>query len=480
MIDDQEVLQKLPADESVDKGIESIEVFVEEDNPEISLDGEIFVDGYEPEIAVCYFYGVDEEGNLIETPIEGGKDPQEEIFVRGEGEIQPYWRTLTGGEENADVVEFDADGNPISHHVEFEVRILDHVEFEVHDNPILYPIDPIIDENGWPIWWCVLPEILVDENGKPIDPFILYKGEMMEAGSIDDTLLPIEGEGKGDNPYVDENGNPIQTLGGGDPVVDPIVIECEKPQSYFDDEGNPIYTLGGMEIDPVLRNLQLWLADDSTEEKAEVKITRQKDISFSMKSSGDEVQELSWDDLINQRVAFHSESAKSSFTMESGDHRYVHGKTGSDKINGGKGDDWLDGNGGKDSFKAGKGDDHILVDDGKVRSIDGGQGDDTLVLRSDLGAMDLSKVKTLKGIETIDLLSGSGNGLTLTLTAKQIFKNHVDTVKILGDSFDSLVIQGEKVQLQTLVADPEGFASWQVSWHGHQTTLLVDAGINVV
>ena len=474
--------------------------------------------GFIPEIVVCYFYGVDEEGNLIETPVEGEKDPQEEIFVRGEGEIQPYWRTLTGGEENTGVVEFDADGNPI-----------------------LYPVDPIIDENGWPIWWCVALEPTLDENGNPIEPVMIRCA-----------LLPIEGEGKGDNPYVDENGNPIQTLGGGDPVIDPIVvvdyidsiaievdengnpiktlgggdpvidpvvvvdyidfiaievdengnpiqtlgggdpvidpivvvapcdpivIECRP---YVDEDGNQIYTFGGVEADPVLRNLQVWLADDSAEEKAEVKITRQKDISFTVKSNGAEVTELSWDDLINQRVDFHSESSESSFIMKSGDHRYVHGKIGSDKINGGKGDDWLDGNGGKDSFKAGKGDDHILVDDAQVRSIDGGKGDDTLVLRSDSGMLDLTKVKSLKGIETIDLLSGSGNGLSLTLSAKQLFKNHVETVKILGDSFDTLALQGEHVQLQTLVADPEGFSTWHVSWKGHETTLLIDSDINVV
>ena len=563
----QEVLQDLPADES----LEALAVIP---NPELEPI-EVSDGGFIPEMVVCYFYGVDEEGNLIETPVEGEKDSQEEIFVRGEGEIQPYWRTLTGGGENADVVELDADGNPI-----------------------LYPVDPIIDENGWPIWWCVALEPTLDENGNPIEPVMIRcdllpiegegKGDnpyvdengnpiqtlggvdpiidpvvvvhfedwiaievdengnpiqtlggvdpvevdengnpIQTLGGVDPVvdpivvvdyidsiaievdengnpifprewlrdvtvtpiiydLLPIEGDGKGDNPYVDENGNPIQTLGGGDPVIDPvvvvgpcdpIVIECRP---YVDEDGNQIYTFGGVEADPVLRNLQVWLADDSAEEKAEVKITRQKDISFTMKSSGDEVQELSWDDLINQRVDFNSESAESSFIMKSGDHRYVHGKIGSDKIKGGKGDDWLDGNGGKDSFNAGKGDDHILVDDAQVRNIDGGKGDDTLVLRSDSGMLDLTKVKSLKGIETIDLLSGSGNGLSLTLSAKQLFKNHVETVKILGDSFDTLVLEGEHVQLQTLVADPDGFASWQVSWKGHETILLVDAGINVV
>ena len=572
----QEVLQDLPADES----LEVVAVIPSPELEPIDVNDGVFI----PEIAVCYFYGVDEEGNLIETPVEGEKDPQEEIFVGGEYKIQPYWGTLTGGEEDTGVVELDADGNPI-----------------------LYPVDPIIDENGWPIWWCVALEPTLDENGNPIEPVMIRCA-----------LLPIEGEGKGDNPYVDENGNPIQTLGGGDPVIDPIVvvdyidsiaievdengnpiktlgggdpvidpvvvvdyidfiaievdengnpiqtlgggdpvidpivvvdyidsiaievdengnpiktlgggdpvidpvvvvdyidfiaievdengnpiqtlgggdpvidpivvvapcdpivIECRP---YVDEDGNQIYTFGGVEADPVLRNLQVWLADDSAEEKAEVKITRQKDISFTVKSNGAEVTELSWDDLINQRVDFHSESSESSFIMKSGDHRYVHGKIGSDKINGGKGDDWLDGNGGKDSFKAGKGDDHILVDDAQVRSIDGGKGDDTLVLRSDSGMLDLTKVKSLKGIETIDLLSGSGNGLSLTLSAKQLFKNHVETVKILGDSFDTLALQGEHVQLQTLVADPEGFSTWHVSWKGHETTLLIDSDINVV
>ena len=643
----QEVLQDLPADES----LEALAVIP---NPELEPI-EVSDGGFIPEIAFCYFYGVDEEGNLIETPMDGEKDPQEEIFGGGEYKIQPYWGTLTGGEENTDVVEFDADGNPILHHVEFEKGLpiwwdvavdptptfeppldlglpiwwdgavepnLDEngnlietpmdgekdpqeeifvrgegeiqpywrtltggeentgvVEFDADGNPILYPIDPIIDDNGWPIWWCVALEPTLDENGNPIEPVIIRCD-----------LLPIEGEGKGDNPYVDENGNPIQTLGGVDPVIDPIVVVdyidfiaievdengnpiqtlggvdpvidpvvvvdyidfiaievdengwpiCTLPEPpldengntvypvfpkewlrnevtvfdlgvdvkdpvvvvdpvvdpvvvvgpcdpivvecrpYVDEDGNQIYTFGGVEADPVLRNLQVWLADDSAEEKAEVKITRQKDISFTVKSSGDEVAELSWDDLIHQRVDFHSESAESSFTMKSGDHRYVHGKIGSDKIKGGKGDDWLDGNGGKDSFNAGKGDDHILVDDAQVRSIDGGKGDDTLVLRSDSGKIDLTHVKALKGIETIDLLSGSGNGLSLTLSAKQLFKNHVETVKILGDSFDTLVLQGEHVQLQTLVADPEGFSTWHVTWKGHETTLLIDSDINVV
>ncbi|MEN9360828.1 MAG: hypothetical protein RL095_2363 [Verrucomicrobiota bacterium] len=510
---DPEILPDSPLDQAAETEIliaESVEI----------------PDGDQPEIAICYF-GVDEAGNLVDVPEKGEEQPWEEIYLRGEGEIMPYWRSL--GELP---VELDEEGNPI-----------------------LRPIDPELDENGKPVIWCSILEPIVDENGQPIDPTwdeIYFRGEgeimpywrslegedseltsepgtepvildgftrllpyldengepigeipfdinpywcggpwnlefqnwwqkeyalRMEKGEIEPrvviTLLPLEGEGK--DPYVDENGNPIQTLGGEDPVPE------EKPETpVVDDEGFPIYTVTGMEADPVLRNLQHWLADESAEEKAEVKISRKKDIRFSLKSSGEEVQELSWDDLIQQRVEFHAESAKSSFTLKSGDDRYVHGKTGRDKIYGGKGDDWLDGNGGKDSFSAGKGDDHILVDDSSVRSVNGGKGDDTLVLRSEEGAMDLSGMKLLKGIETIDLLSGSGNGATLTLTAKQLFKNKVEGLKILGDGFDTLVIEGDHVQLQTLVADPEGFSSWQVSWKGHDTIIRVDSEIQVV
>ena len=101
----QEVLQDLPADES----LEGVAVIPSPELEPIDVNDGVFI----PEIAVCYFYGVDEEGNLIETPVVGEKDPQEEIFVGGEYKIQPYWGTLTGDEENSGVVEFDADGNPI-------------------------------------------------------------------------------------------------------------------------------------------------------------------------------------------------------------------------------------------------------------------------------------------------------------------------------------------------------------------------------
>src|SRR5262249_58478567 len=77
---------------------------------------------------------------------------------------------------------------------------------------------------------------------------------------------------------------------------------------------------------------------------------------------------------------------------------------------GGQGDDTLIGNGGADAFQGGAGNDTIAVADFSFAKVDGGSGNDKLVL---LGAGDSFDFTTaanneIQSIETIDI-TGTGN-----------------------------------------------------------------------
>ncbi|MEN9362156.1 MAG: hypothetical protein RL095_3691 [Verrucomicrobiota bacterium] len=181
---------------------------------------------------------------------------------------------------------------------------------------------------------------------------------------------------------------------------------------------------------------------------------------------------------------------------EDGD-RFVNGTQDQEQIDGGDGNDRLDGKGGEDAIFGGKGDDLILVDSA-VRSVDGGEGDDTLLL-SDCDKMsmtrcplsserqvivrevwDLSKMEALQGIENIVLSQSLGSfddsALKLMLSAEQIIKNN-ESLRIIGDSGDALVIEGG--QLQWLWLDSAGFSQWNLSWNGRERIILVDSDIQV-
>jgi methionine-rich copper-binding protein CopC len=117
------------------------------------------------------------------------------------------------------------------------------------------------------------------------------------------------------------------------------------------------------------------------------------------------------------------------------------GTTASERFVGGGGNDNLAGAGGADVFHGGAGNDVISVPTLDFRRIDGGSGTDTLRLTGAGLNFDLAGFRNrIEGIELIDI-TGSGNN-SLTLTARDVLKlsGSTNTLRIDGETGDSLNI----------------------------------------
>gem|GEM_PF-6069409 len=119
----------------------------------------------------------------------------------------------------------------------------------------------------------------------------------------------------------------------------------------------------------------------------------------------------------------------------------------------GQGNDIVTGGGGADVIYAAEGDDTITVSDTTFARIDGGSGDDTLRLDGSGLTLDLTDIadSDLTGIETIDI-TGSGNN-TLTLDVLEVLNvsDTSNTLSVIGNVGDRVVIvlDGEWTQTGT-------------------------------
>ena len=106
----------------------------------------------------------------------------------------------------------------------------------------------------------------------------------------------------------------------------------------------------------------------------------------------------------------------------------------------GRGNDLVTGGGGADVIYAAEGDDTITVSDTAFARIDGGSGDDTLILDGSGLTLDLTAIadSDLVEIETIDI-TGSGNN-TLTLDVLEVLNssNTSNTLTVIGNAGDSV------------------------------------------
>ncbi|PSJ16717.1 beta strand repeat-containing protein [Nitrosomonas supralitoralis] len=106
----------------------------------------------------------------------------------------------------------------------------------------------------------------------------------------------------------------------------------------------------------------------------------------------------------------------------------------------GNGNDRMIGRGGADSFDGGAGNDYIRISDASFRFVDGGSGTDILGLAGSGFNLDLSTVQgKIHGIETISLYGVGDNTLTLTAAEVLNLSDETDTLKIKGNTGDSVV-----------------------------------------
>ncbi|MEM1198864.1 MAG: Ig-like domain-containing protein, partial [Pseudomonadota bacterium] len=143
------------------------------------------------------------------------------------------------------------------------------------------------------------------------------------------------------------------------------------------------------------------------------------------------------------------------------------GTAGNDLLLGGFQDDEVGGGGGQDIILGFSGDDTLEVSDATFRKVDGGTGQDTLVLDEtdlDLTTFDLSK---LASIERIDLKAASADTLTLDFNAVMSLSETVnDELNDILEGFfgagnapaHSLVVDGGASDTVELVGDASG--SW--------------------
>jgi Ca2+-binding RTX toxin-like protein len=149
------------------------------------------------------------------------------------------------------------------------------------------------------------------------------------------------------------------------------------------------------------------------------------------------------------------------------------------------GNDWLFGGGGTDTIQAGSGNDnvdggagrdYVFGDGGNDRirwdatdQIDGGVGADTLLFSG--VSLDLTAAPNDRtaGIERIDMQGGGNNGLTLNAQDLLDMSAETNTLKVFGNTGDSVDIVGPS----TYLGQSDGFHRYKVGGG----TLLVDTDI---
>jgi hypothetical protein len=130
----------------------------------------------------------------------------------------------------------------------------------------------------------------------------------------------------------------------------------------------------------------------------------------------------------------------------------LYGHAGNDVLNGGAGNDFLRGGAGADTLNGGAGND-TLVYDAADTLIDGGTGTDTLLIDSGTGqVLDLGTANNIRNIEVINLGMGDA-GRRINLTEAGVIRatesSHQLTIN--GDQNDSVTMTGAVFQGQTLI-----------------------------
>ncbi|MFO1171320.1 MAG: hypothetical protein U1E49_10165 [Hyphomicrobiaceae bacterium] len=142
----------------------------------------------------------------------------------------------------------------------------------------------------------------------------------------------------------------------------------------------------------------------------------------------------------------------------------TNGGAGAEMLIGGVGNDTLSGGGGADVIRAGAGSDLLTVADTAFRRIDGGTGQDTLVLAGAGQTLDLSNTVTssrITGIETLNITGSGNNGLILDADDAMHLSDVVNTSFTGATSHNSLIVDGNLGDtLRLLLGGAEAGAVW--------------------
>ena len=133
------------------------------------------------------------------------------------------------------------------------------------------------------------------------------------------------------------------------------------------------------------------------------------------------------------------------FIVGSDEDDTIHALAGEDYIFSGGGDDTIAGGAGIDVIDAGSGDDVIVYDEDDY--VDGNEGNDTVLLSTNT-LMDFNdlQVEHLNNIETIDMKTANGEILNLSPQDVINITDTTNTLTLLGDSADSVTLEGNWTQ----------------------------------
>jgi Ca2+-binding RTX toxin-like protein len=152
----------------------------------------------------------------------------------------------------------------------------------------------------------------------------------------------------------------------------------------------------------------------------------------------------------------------------------LNGAAGDDRLNGGAGDDDLRGGSGHDLLHGAAGDDRLHYDADDSR-VDGGAGEDTLVIDGSGVNLDLSTIADglITGIEEINLTGTGDNSITLNLSDVLAMSPTTDTLMLTGNAGDSVTSSGQGWVLQVGETEVEHGHTYD-TWTSGLGTLLVD------
>ncbi|WP_313436650.1 Ig-like domain-containing protein [Novosphingobium sp.] len=154
----------------------------------------------------------------------------------------------------------------------------------------------------------------------------------------------------------------------------------------------------------------------------------------------------------------------------------LYGHAGTDVLNGGNGNDFLRGGAGADTLNGGAGND-TLVYDAADTLIDGGTGTDTLLIDSGTGqVLDLGTATNIRNIEVINLgIGDAGRRINLTEAGVIRATESSHQLTINGDANDSVTMTGAVFQGQTLI-NGEAYNHYSLG----TTNIFVDHPVMVV
>ncbi|TQV79438.1 hypothetical protein FKG94_11250 [Exilibacterium tricleocarpae] len=186
-------------------------------------------------------------------------------------------------------------------------------------------------------------------------------------------------------------------------------------------------------------------------------------------------------------VIYGGQNVSTHALVGTSDDDVLEGSSHADQIIAGQGNDILMGNGGGDVLRGGAGDDIIAIHDLLFRSLDGGNGIDTLRFDTPL-RLNFTRFSDnwITGVEKIDLRADGGNS-HLIFNLSDVFNlsdSSGDTLSIHGSRGDSVELRkysfaqnGDWVRSEE---GPDGMGTWAFM-HGGKAlaTLLIDDSITV-